>query len=118
MTEQTPPYDPDAPDIQLHEHFLGVQDRFRARHDKALADVEKLYHYTTAEGLKSILEGREFWATHVAHLNDSSELEYGLNLLRSRLGVLENERQNKYVNAFIDAAHKHLQFSAGLLFAA
>jgi hypothetical protein len=118
MTEQTLPYDPDAPDIRLHEHFLGVQDRFRARHDKALADIAKLYHYTTAEGFKSILEGREFWATHVAHLNDSSELEYGLNLLHSRLDVLANDRQNKYVNAFIDAAHEQFHFSVGLLFAA
>jgi hypothetical protein len=32
-----------------------------------------LWHYTDAEGLKGIIEKRELWFSHVAHLNDTSE---------------------------------------------
>jgi hypothetical protein len=36
--------------------------------------ADDLYHYTTAEGLKGILEKQNLRATHYLHLNDSSEM--------------------------------------------
>jgi hypothetical protein len=41
-----------------------------------------LYHYTTAEGLKGIIEQEELWATSAYYLNDSAEILYGYRLLR------------------------------------
>lgn len=41
-------------------------------------DSVDLYHYTTPEGLLGILNSGQLWATHPAYLNDSRELEYGL----------------------------------------
>lgn len=35
-----------------------------------------LYHYTTASGLKGILESQTLWATHYKHLNDTTEIEH------------------------------------------
>jgi hypothetical protein len=49
---------------------------------------ERLYHYTTAEGLLGILQTRKFWATHMSYLNDSSELTYGASVVAERLKVL------------------------------
>jgi hypothetical protein len=40
-----------------------------------------LYHYTTAEGLKGIVENKELWATSAYYLNDSTEIIYGYRLL-------------------------------------
>jgi hypothetical protein len=40
-----------------------------------------LYHYTTAEGLKGIIENQELWATSAYYLNDSAEILYGYRLL-------------------------------------
>ncbi len=40
-----------------------------------------LYHYTTAEGLKGIVENREIWASDIFSLNDSSEVYHGRDLL-------------------------------------
>ncbi len=40
-----------------------------------------LYHYTTAEGLKGIIENEELWATSAYYLNDSAEILYGYRLL-------------------------------------
>jgi hypothetical protein len=42
---------------------------------KRLSDVyEKLYHYTTLDGLLGILKTKSIWATHCRYLNDYSEL--------------------------------------------
>jgi hypothetical protein len=40
-----------------------------------------LFHYTTAEGLKGIIEENELWATSAYFLNDSSEITYGYGVL-------------------------------------
>ena len=40
-----------------------------------------LYHYTTAEGLKGIIENEELWSTSAYYLNDSAEILYGYRLL-------------------------------------
>jgi hypothetical protein len=46
-----------------------------------------LHHYTTADGLKGIIEKDELWATSAYSLNDSSEITYGYGLLKE---VLDN----------------------------
>jgi len=52
-----------------------------------------IYHYTTAAGLRGILEQRHIFATHFQYLNDLSEMKYGREFsdefLRTRL---EDER--------------------------
>lgn len=45
--------------------------------------IGPLYHYTSAVGLKGILETNVLFATHFEYLNDVSELKYGHDLLRS-----------------------------------
>jgi len=40
-----------------------------------------LYHYTSASGLRGILESGVLWATNILYLNDSSELSYATALL-------------------------------------
>ena len=44
--------------------------------------TERLYHYTTADGLKGIVESNELWATSAYFLNDSAEVTYGCALLK------------------------------------
>ena len=41
---------------------------------------ESLYHYTDAAGLLGILDNNSLYATHVAYLNDSQELIYGMQM--------------------------------------
>ena len=57
-----------------------------------------LYHYTTAEGLKGIIENEELWATSAYYLNDSAEILYGYRLLDF---ALENwlKRANPQANS-------------------
>jgi hypothetical protein len=44
-----------------------------------------LYHYTTPDGLKGIVENEELWATSAYYLNDSAEVLYGYRLLHFAL---------------------------------
>jgi hypothetical protein len=46
-----------------------------------------LYHYTTADGLKGIVENDELWATSAYYLNDSTEVMYGYQLIDEALEV-------------------------------
>ena len=50
---------------------------------------EEVWHYTTTAGLESILNGRKFWATSAAMLNDTTELGLGRSVLRELLGAAE-----------------------------
>jgi hypothetical protein len=47
-----------------------------------------LYHYTTQTGLLGILESKSIWATHSRHLNDSSELQLGIEMFKVALADL------------------------------
>jgi hypothetical protein len=40
-----------------------------------------LFHYTTADGLKGIVEKNELWASSAYFLNDSAEVKYGCGVL-------------------------------------
>jgi hypothetical protein len=56
--------------------------------------ITVLYHYTSAEGLRGIIENNELWATSAYYLNDSAEMFYGYNVLREVLDqwLKENTR--------------------------
>jgi hypothetical protein len=47
--------------------------------------VDKVYHYTTQEGLLEILRDNCLWATSIRHLNDASEFSYAADLVREHL---------------------------------
>jgi hypothetical protein len=47
--------------------------------------LNNLWHYTTLEGLKGILESKCLWATDYRHLNDYSELNHAVNILETEL---------------------------------
>lgn len=43
---------------------------------------DKLYHYTSQNGLLEIIRTKSIWATDIFFLNDSSEYKYSINLLK------------------------------------
>src|SRR5260370_25611704 len=49
-------------------------------YDSAFSGKE-LFHYTTVDGLKGIIEENCIWATAASYLNDATEIEYGCALL-------------------------------------
>ena len=51
---------------------------------------EYLYHYTTAEGLKGIVEDCAIWASDIFSLNDASEIYHGCEVFRECLKELHS----------------------------
>jgi len=71
----------------LHPALLGHINEFKAWSDGQLAAMEALnkvsvplYHYTDAAGLEGIVKNQHIWFTHYLHLNDPSELTYGMSI--------------------------------------
>lgn len=67
-----------------------------------------LYHYTTQAGLLGILESNCLWATAAQYLNDSSEYEYGLQLIADRLSSTAKEAVDETVAAKLAEIAKDL----------
>jgi hypothetical protein len=44
-----------------------------------------LWHYTSGDGLVGIIETGKLWTTQVSCVNDSTELRYGISLVRDAL---------------------------------
>jgi len=51
-----------------------------------------LYHYTSAAGLKGIVESGELWASNARYLNDSAEILLGIRHLRT---ILKAHKKNQ-----------------------
>lgn len=56
-----------------------------------------VYHYTSLEGLKSIMQNANLWFSDIDYLNDESEVKYGYKLVTDYL----EENENKYSKDFI-----------------
>lgn len=61
-------------------------------------EPEVVYHYTSMDAMMKIVETASIWATSISYLNDTSEREHYLDLVRERIAVyrqthsLEDER--------------------------
>jgi hypothetical protein len=60
-----------------------------------------LYHYTDARGLQGIIGAQQIWFTHYRHLNDPSELEFGMSIARKVLTEFGESNGHK-VKIFCD----------------
>ncbi len=60
--------------------------------DTELPDV--LAHYTTTEALLSMVEKGELWFSHARFLSDTTELEYGMDVIAEAFGEREAELQD------------------------
>lgn len=79
-------HDPAAQIInEAHNRILRFNHErdFAANQQRPMDGV--LYHYTTAEGLKGIIELNEIWATSAYYMNDSAEILYGYRVLHLAL---------------------------------
>jgi hypothetical protein len=87
-------------------HFHNERDQAAAaRRPKKFV----LYHYTTADGLKGIVENDELWATSAYYLNDSTEIMYGYQLIDEALEVWRkkaNPREDSMAGGLVYIRHQ------------
>lgn len=79
----------------LRENMQKAMDAFV---DANVPDfgTKSLFHYTSATGLKSILESQKIWFTHYAYLNDYTELQYICSVVKECLDDLKSETPKLY----------------------
>lgn len=106
----------------------GAIDEFNAWSDKHLAAQDEsnkvigpLYHYTDAAGLEGIIKNQQIWFTAYAHLNDPSELTYGISAalrLLKEIGERADPRIRLFCEMIADLfTHENLQSSFGFYIA-
>ncbi len=66
---------------------------------------KQVYHYTTAEGLKGIVQSNSLWASGAYYLNDTSEIEYGCRLAASVLEKGFADAGTAFAEAVLRHAH-------------
>jgi hypothetical protein len=76
-------YDQDALRLANTTYNKILQFNLARQYDppEAVPPVRFLYHYTSVDGLKGIIENNELWATSAYYLNDSAEVFYGCGVL-------------------------------------
>lgn len=55
---------------------------------------KRIFHYTSVNGLKSILEQSALRFTNIGYLNDMSEVKAGINSLKKTIGLSEGDFNN------------------------
>lgn len=60
-----------------------------------------LYHYTTAEGMKGIIDHRSFWCTDINFLNDKQEIKYGKKIIIDRLNNFIANEHNESIKSLL-----------------
>jgi hypothetical protein len=89
------------------------------RHKAASSQVpptHRLYHYTTADGLRGIIENDELWATSAYYLNDSAEITYGCEIVSEALDSwLSEQIQDKKSFAVMLGENLQIFFRRDLL---
>jgi hypothetical protein len=76
--------------------------------------IEPLYHYTGAGGLRGIVESQKIWFTSYLHLNDPSELIYGMEIVHRLLNEIGEGAHDPLVKRFcamVDDLFQHRNFS-------
>ncbi|NRT92916.1 DUF2971 domain-containing protein [Clostridium beijerinckii] len=95
-------------EIKDIREFKESLKSFQDETDETDWDKYNIYHYTTGDGLKSIIENKEFWFTHSSFLNDRTEIKHTHNLIDRVLnGFSSKDNQNeieefkKYIDPYI-----------------
>lgn len=102
----------DKPSVELAESALRQVQKFHYDREvvarRGTPPENILYHYTTADGLKGIIEHNELWATSAYYLNDSAEIYYGYGLLTE---VLDDwlKRNTRLANSLSFGLARHLR---------
>lgn len=70
---------------------------------------EQLYHYTSAAGLKGIIESQSVWATKVQYMNDTEEFKHAIEVARGILARRKRESEQGINQAVYDELGKSLE---------
>lgn len=94
----------------LNSILIGTSAKISASRNGLQTDVpELLFHYTTAAGMRGILDSSQLWATNYRFLNDVSEVAYSVSLFESliqeRLAKVQNDVVSEFLSRTLSTAN-------------
>ncbi len=106
----------------MNSHLIAAAKEFSDWWDRRGRDLEAahevrqpLFHYTDMAGLLGIITTEQMWFTSMFHLNDPSELSYGINLATEALEE-QAKASDHIVETFCRWTHHVLVKSGGEIF--
>jgi len=92
-----------APDARLQDLSNRMREAALGPHLEGPHTEQGIlfYHYTTAEGLRGILETGDLWATNAFYLNDQLETEYGQRFCDEFLLTQLRQRPDSHFVTFL-----------------
>src|SRR5262249_10847277 len=87
------------------ERLLTLFQRWVALHN---SPPEFLYHYSTAQGMLSMLQSGHVWATESRYMNDSREFVHGSDLILSVIKRHHRKKSTKTLQQLRTAVMEHV----------
>jgi hypothetical protein len=78
-------------------------------------DTNILYHYTTLNGFKSIVENGFIWGSNFSYLNDSTEMKYGKDMIKeivNEKGFFQTGRYSEEAKSIVSGFLESLTYPA------
>lgn len=95
---------PSAIPAEMQTAINSFEDNWLSKH-KYTGDL-KLYHYTTPEGLNSIIRNRSIWSTNNKFLNDPLELQYGSKIIFDKVKLYNDREENSTIKKILESLDK------------
>lgn len=92
-----------------------IISEYLKRGNKVFSEEKTLYHYTSTDVFRKILENREFWISNANFMNDEQEILNGISLCREVIEYKRKTAERKYGQFYRSlAASCERRESAGL----
>lgn len=103
---------------EVRRRYVEWSYRYIQAEEDANPTTKPLYHYTNCQALRGILQRGKFWFTDYRHLNDPSELTYGIDIAHDvACGIATGADQSicDFVDVFCEQ-FRHANFASTLEF--
>jgi hypothetical protein len=82
---------------EREKRYLDSLRKVGASHSRDVRDraqhiPDQLFHYTSSDAFKSIIDSVSFWATDYRHMNDASEFLHGLQVFHDAINIIWERR--------------------------
>lgn len=74
-------------------------------------DCDSIFHYTSVEGLKNILQTKKLWFSGIQYLNDANEIKEGIKAIKDYFDTLDDGQYYSKIKPISDMIFEQLERS-------
>lgn len=72
-------------------------------------ECNNIFHYTSVEGLKNILQTKKLWFSGIQYLNDANEIKEAIKAMRDYFDMLDDGQYYSKIKPISDMIFEHLE---------